>query len=103
MNKLAFIGPKVLAKMLKLQGIDTFAAERETEALSALQIIFKSKVYRVVFITEALAEEVKDLDAYLTNPQINVMIIPDNRGTTGVMQEKINQLIKEAIGGEIKI
>ncbi|MFC1496174.1 V-type ATP synthase subunit F [Candidatus Margulisiibacteriota bacterium] len=103
MNKIAFIGPKVLAKMMRLQGLDCFECSNEVEVVAALEKIFNQNTYSLTFITEALAMEISELDKFLTNDKINIMIIPDNRGSSGLMQDKIDRLIKNALGGEVNI
>ncbi|NQU16710.1 MAG: hypothetical protein HQ564_01485 [Candidatus Saganbacteria bacterium] len=103
MSKIAFIGPATLAKLLKLQGIDTFACEHEPETRKTLNNIMNQKKHRLVFLTEALATQLSDLDKILTKEEINVMIIPDNRGGGELSQEKIDRLVKFALGGEVTI
>lgn len=101
MSKIAFIGPKILAKMLKLQGIDPFACEHEADVRKTLENIFSKKEHSLVFITEPLAIQLPDLEKILTNKGINVMIVPDNTGGGEMSLEKINRLVKFALGGEI--
>ena len=101
MSKIAFIGPETLAKMLKLQGIDTFPCEHESDTRRALDDIFLKKEHSLVFITEPLAIQLSSLDKILTNKEINVMIIPDNTGGGELSKEKIDRLVKFALGGEI--
>lgn len=102
MDRIAFIGPKILSQMLKLQGFDTYSCKEESEVRSALLEVFALKRHHLVFLTEELALSLPDLDRILNNPEINVMIIPDNRETSGVMLERIDHLIKNALGGEVK-
>ncbi len=103
MKKIAFIGPNNLAKMLRLQGIDTFTSENESEARSAIEKIFSMNEHSLVFITEALAIRLNELDQILTNQEINVMIISDNTGGGELSRERINRLVKFALGGELNI
>lgn len=101
MKKIAFIGTNNLAQMLRLQGIDTLVAENESEARSAINKILENNEHSLVFITETLAIRLNELDQILTNQEINVMIIPDNTGGGELSREKIDRLVKFALGGEI--
>lgn len=102
MSRIAFIGQQNLSKMLKLQGIDPFPCETGAEAEKAIEDIFSKEEHLLVFLTEHLAIQIAGLNKILTNPRINVMIIPDNRGGGELGSEKIEQLVKFALGGEIK-
>ena len=104
MHKIKFIAPKYLISPLALLGIETYPSENETEAKAQLETIAEKKEPALIFITERLATYLKEeIDKLNRKADINVVLIPDNRGSSGVAADEINKLVKNSIGAEVII
>ncbi len=104
MHKIKFIAPKYLIAPLALLGIETYPAESEVEAAGQLEAIAQKKEPALIFITERLAVDLKEeIDSLSKKPDINVVLIPDNRGSSGLAQEQIDYLVRNSIGAEVII
>ena len=102
MHKLKIIGPKDLVSALAILGIETYPVENEGEAKLALEKASGQKDSALIFITERLAVDLEaEIDKLNKNPNINVVLIPDNRGSTGLAASRIHGLIKNSIGAEV--
>ncbi|PIS28271.1 hypothetical protein COT42_08645 [Candidatus Saganbacteria bacterium CG08_land_8_20_14_0_20_45_16] len=104
MHKIKFIAPKYLIAPLALLGIESYPAESDTEAARQLEAIAQKREPALIFITERLAVDLKEeINKLNKKPDINVVLIPDNRGTTNMASEQINCLVKNSIGAEVII
>jgi len=96
------IAPKYLIQALPLLGIEIYPADAESETRKALAAAVKLNEPSLIFITESnatyLEEEIK---ALRENPEINLVLIPDNRGRLGLAAENINRLIRNSMGAEV--
>ena len=102
MPKIKLIGPKYLTAPLALLGLEIQAADTELEAKKALQAIAEKKEAALIFISERLAVDLQEaIDQLNKRPEITVALIPDNRGQTGLAADRINKLVKQAIGAEV--
>ena len=97
MSNIAFIGPCQMVSPLKLSGIDVFGCETTSNLSELLGTLYSSKKYEVIFITERMAIECQDKIKELEN-KINIVLLPDHKGSTGFFKEKLNNLIKQATG-----
>ena len=104
MHKIKFIAPKYLIHPLEILGIDIYPAESEREARAALEEATTKKEPALIFITERLAVDLQtEIDNLNRKPDINVVLIPDNRGSTGLSTANIGKLVKNSIGAEVII
>ena len=111
MHKIKFIAPKYLIAPLALLGIKTYPADSAVEAKNALAQATQKKDPSLIFITEQLTVDLQESIAKLNkNPNINIVLIPDNKGSIGLATEQIERLVKNSIGaparpagGEVKI
>ena len=102
MAKIKFIGPKYLVAPLAILGIAIFPADNEAEAQIALATATKKKEPGIIFITEHLAVDLgEQIDKLNQRPDLNIVLIPDSRGSTGLASNKIDILIKRAIGADV--
>jgi V/A-type H+-transporting ATPase subunit F len=104
MNKIIFIGQKYLIAPLELLGIETLPAENGTEALSALNTAIAKSTSALIFMTETVGLDLeKEIETFNRRPEINIVLIPDNRGSLGLGRVKINKLITNSIGAEVNL
>lgn len=104
MYSIKIIGPKYLIAPLAMLGIETYPADSKAEAKTCLEEATAKKEGALIFITERLAV---DLQAEIENlnqkPQLNITLIPDNRGSIGLSATQIHHLLKKSIGAEVII
>jgi vacuolar-type H+-ATPase subunit F/Vma7 len=98
MSKIAFIGPKYLAAPLSAAGIDTFSCDSAQQGHNIFTTILGQKEHAIVFITERTALELKENIGEAEKQGINVVLLPDHRGTTGAAREELQNLIRRATG-----
>jgi len=104
MHNIKIIAPKYLVEPLKILGIEVFPAESEPDARQALEDISANKEPALIFITERLAVDLAELiDRLNRKPDMNIVLIPDNRGSTGTASEKLSSLVRNSIGAEVII
>ena len=102
MHSIKIIAPRYLVEPLKILGLETFSAGNENEARQALAAATESREPALVFITEALAKDLMDeIDRLNKKPGLNVVLIPDNRGSIGLAEEKLSGLVRNSIGAEV--
>jgi V/A-type H+/Na+-transporting ATPase subunit F len=104
MHKIKFIAPKHLIGPLEILGIEIYPAEGENEAKQALDRATEKKEPALIFITERLAVDIaEDVEKLNKKPDINIVMIPDNQGSTGLASAQIQQLVRNSIGAEVVI
>ncbi len=104
MYKIKIIAPKYLICPLAILGIDTYPADSEAEARPALEEASGKKEPALIFITERLAVDLQaEINKLNQKPDINVVLIPDNRGSTGLAASQIENLVRNSIGAEVII
>jgi V/A-type H+-transporting ATPase subunit F len=104
MHKIKLIAPKYLIDPLAILGIETFAAESEAEAKKALGRATAKKEPALIFISERLAVDLQpEMEKLNRKADINVVMIPDNRGSTGLAASQIDKLVRNSIGAEVII
>jgi len=104
MHKIKIIGPKYLIAPLAMLGMDAYPAESEAEAHAALEGAAAKKEPALLFITERLAVDLKsEIEELNRRPDMNVVLIPDNQGSTGLAASQIDKLIRNSIGAEVII
>ena len=104
MYKIKIIAPKYLIAPLAILGIDTFDAETPAEARGALERAASKKEPALIFVAERLADDLQlEISKINQKPDMNVVLIPDNRGSTGLAASQIQNLVKNSIGAEVII
>ena len=102
MYKIKMIGPRYVISTLQALGIEVSPAESEKDADYCLDKVTEKKEPSLIFISERLAVDLHEkIEKLNQKPEINIVLIPDNRGSSGSGEEQINMLIKNAIGGEV--
>ncbi|MGB9612768.1 MAG: V-type ATP synthase subunit F [Candidatus Margulisiibacteriota bacterium] len=98
MSKIAFLGPKALVLPLGASGLETFACETTAQAKKTFSTLVEKEDFAIIFITERLAAEMLEEIELAEEKDINIMVLPDHRGSTGLFKERIEKLIKKATG-----
>lgn len=102
MPKIKIIAPKYIVSPLEILGINVYPADSEAEAKLALEEATEKKEAALIFITERLAVDLQEeIDRLNQKPEVNVVLIPDNQGSTGLASAKIQALLKKSIGAEV--
>lgn len=97
MSNIALIGPSYMVNPLKAAGIEVFGADTVTAARQGIEKVLSSENYRIVFISEGLALECSDCVSRLKE-KLNLVLLPDLKGSVGLFKEKIEKLIRTATG-----
>ena len=101
MYKLAVIGDKDSILAFKALGIEVFTAVDKTEAEKQVEDLAKEN-YGVIFITEALAQEIQaTIDKYREKLTPAIILIPSNKGSLGIGLADINRSVEKAVGANI--
>ncbi|MBU1026658.1 MAG: hypothetical protein KKA31_02895 [Candidatus Margulisbacteria bacterium] len=104
MYKIKIIGPKYLIAPLAILGLEILAAESELEARGALNKATIKNEPALIFITERLAADLQDeISSLNSKPDINIVMLPDNKGSLGLASFQIEHLVKNSIGAEVVI
>ncbi|MFH1826102.1 MAG: V-type ATP synthase subunit F [bacterium] len=104
MRKIKIIAPKYIVAPLAILGIETYPADSEVEAQAALAKAVAKKDPALIFVTERLAIDLQEEITKLNkNPGLNICLIPDNRGSTGLASSQIQALLRNSIGAEVII
>jgi len=104
MHKIKIIAPKYLVSPLALLGIEPLPANSEAEAKTALSQAASKKEPALILITERLAVDLmEEINKLNQKPELNVVLIPDNQGSTGLASNQISQLVRNSIGAEVII
>jgi vacuolar-type H+-ATPase subunit F/Vma7 len=104
MYKIKMIAPKYLVTPLAILGIEAFPAESEAAARNALENAAGKKEPALIFITERLAVDLQnEIEELNLKPDINIVLIPDNRGSTGLAASQIHHVVRNSIGAEVII
>ncbi|GAB6116437.1 V-type ATP synthase subunit F [Thermoanaerobacter brockii subsp. lactiethylicus] len=101
MYKIGVIGDHDTVLSFKSTGIDTFRAIDEVEASDILMKLAREN-YAVIFITEHLAEKIRDKIDFFRNKILPIItLIPSNRGTLGIGINDVRKSVEKAIGADI--
>jgi V/A-type H+-transporting ATPase subunit F len=103
--KISVIGDHSTVTGFRLAGVNEgFEVEDGKDALPILKDIFKDKDAGLVIITEKIYGEIEDEIKRLTEKRVTPMIvaIPDSKGFFEERIDPIKELVRKAVGIEIK-
>lgn len=104
MHKIKMIAPKYLIAPLAILGIEIFPADSEDEARLALAKAMSKNEPCLIFLSERLAVNIQDeVEKITTKADVNIVLIPDNKGSTGLAAGQIQSLVRNSIGAEVII
>ncbi|MBO4262278.1 MAG: V-type ATP synthase subunit F [Clostridia bacterium] len=99
-GKTAIIGGGEDVLAFKAGGVDAFTATDEVKAKELLRKL--ARTYKVIFITDDLAEKLDDV-IRRTNEQAYpaVIPIPSRKGASGYAKQKMKEQMEKALGVDI--
>lgn len=97
MSKIALIGPPQMVHPLSSLGLEVRGCDSGKHAQDALLSLAEKREFSIIFITERLAMDCPEAIESLKE-KINIILLPDNRGSVGLFSEKLEKLIREATG-----
>ena len=99
-NKIGIIGDKDSILAFKAIGVDCFPTKNYFDAKETLKKLARN--YAVIFITEDIAAEIKDvIDRYATIPFPAIIPIPTCEGSNGFGMKNLSKNVEKAIGADI--
>lgn len=101
MYKMAVMGDKASIFGFASLGISTFPIEDEREAKALLKKLTKNG-YAVIYVTEALADKIKEeIDKYRSLSLPAIILIPGIVGNTGAGMRDVSRSVEKAVGSDI--
>ncbi|HHY14289.1 MAG TPA: V-type ATP synthase subunit F, partial [Thermoanaerobacterales bacterium] len=101
MYKLGVIGDKDTVLAFKALGLSTFPVSSPDEGERALENMAKEN-YAVIFITEQIAESIKEtIDKFEEEILPSIILIPNNQGPLGIGMQNVRSSVEKAIGVDI--
>lgn len=101
MSKIAVIGDRDSIPVFNALGVTVFATSDPREAARRIAAWAKED-YAVIFITEKLAEESRQvIDVYRNEMTPAIILIPDSGGSRGTGLADIKQSVERAVGMDI--
>ena len=92
-KKIAFLGPKEISEPLAASGIDIFPCDSVSHTCEKLEVLLGKREHGIIFITERLAAEMPEMIKEAEKKEINVVLLPDHRGSIGLFKELAEGLI----------
>jgi len=104
-EKIAIIGDRDTVTGFRLVGVSECATPKSPEETRELLLdFFRDPSMGLIIITEALASQVEDTIVELSQSPVPViLLVPDRNGSTGAYETVLKELIRRAVGIEIKI
>lgn len=104
-DKIAVIGDRDTVTGFRMVGVSESAVPKSPEETrQALLGFFRDPQMGLIIITEPLAAEVEDTILELSESPVPViLLIPDRQGATGAYETVLKELIRRAVGIEVKI
>ncbi|MCK9478824.1 MAG: V-type ATP synthase subunit F [Firmicutes bacterium] len=101
MYRVAIIGDRESVLSFKAVGFDVADTTDSAEVLSAFND-FVSKNYAIIFVTEQVAQLIEtEIESYKDRPYPAVIVIPNNRGSSGMGMDAIKKSVERAVGADI--
>ena len=98
MSKIAFLGPNHLVAPLSATGIDVAACETGKHGCEMLKKLTIQGEHSIIFITERLGAAIREEIESAEKKDINIVLLPDHRGSIGLFREMFIGLIRKATG-----
>lgn len=101
MYKIAVIGDRESVAGFACMGFDAFVAFNKADASDKIKAL-ASDDYAIIYITEALANEIKEeIDKYNEAVQPAIILIPGATGNTGEGMSSVYRRIERAVGSQL--
>ncbi|MFA5113850.1 MAG: V-type ATP synthase subunit F [Candidatus Margulisiibacteriota bacterium] len=101
MSRIALLGPKALVDPLAAAGIDVFPCDSTPESQRTLAALGAGGRHEIVLLTERYAADLSPEIAAGEQQGLNILLIPDHRGSTGLYREQLDQLVRKATGAAL--
>ena len=99
MYKIAVVGDRDSVLGFQALGLSVFPVETAEEAR---RVIHAKEAYAIIYLTEQLGTQLKDLLAqYEKELAPAVILIPGKEGSLGIGMEKITETVERAVGADI--
>ncbi len=104
-DKIAIVGDRDSVTGFRMVGVrESSIPTTADETRKALLDYFRDPQMGLIIITEPLAMEVEDIILELSEAPIPViLLVPDRQGSTGAYETVLKELIRRAVGIEIKV
>jgi vacuolar-type H+-ATPase subunit F/Vma7 len=105
-GKIAVLAEEDVASLFLLSGVkDSFVIKDEEEARRLLLELSRKEDYKLIIVTNRIAERLEETIAELSMRQVFPLIvaIPERRGPTARRVEPLRRLIRRAVGFDIRI
>ncbi len=98
MSKIAFLGPKFMVAPLSAAGVEVFPCDSTLQSRETLAELIKKGEHAVAFMIERYSLELKEEIEAAEEKGLNILLLPDHRGSMGFYREMLEGLIKKATG-----
>ena len=98
MSKITLIGQDYLVAPLAATGIDVFACASARQGCERLTQVIKNKDHSIIFITESIAQDFMPEIEAAEKEEVNIVLLPDHKGSLGLFRERLRGLINKAAG-----
>lgn len=99
-GKMAIIGDGDSVLAFSAVGIEAFPVSGAEQAKDLLKRL--AKEYRIIFITDAIAEEIDEtVKKYLTSPYPVILSVPSKDGSNGYGMKGLKRAMEKALGVDI--
>ena len=97
MHKIGVVGDKDSILAFKALGVDVYPVVSKEEARKTIDTLANEN-YGIIFVTEQVAALVEEtVERY----NRELILIPNNQGSSGIGIQKINDYVEKAIGSNI--
>ena len=101
MPSIAVIGKSDIVSVFSAFGINAFPIDNSENVILKLNELVSLNT-DVVFVTEELASQIRDVISNLNiKTQTSITVIPDHKGSKGLATSIIKDTVKEAVGMDI--
>jgi len=104
--KISVVGDLTTITGFRLAGVkDTYEIDEPGRAVSTLKELLKDENIGLIIISEKIADEIREDIEMLTEGRFTPIVveIPDKRGPIEKKVDPIKELVKKAVGVEIKL
>ncbi|MFH1774884.1 MAG: V-type ATP synthase subunit F [Methanobacteriota archaeon] len=104
--KISAVGDSTTVTGFRLAGIkDAYEVEEPSKAISTLKELLKDENVGLIIISEKIADKIREDIERLTEGRFTPIVveIPDKRGPIEKKVDPIKELVKRAVGVEIKL
>lgn len=98
MLKIALLGPKFMVSPLSAAGVEVFPCDSTLQSRETLADLSARGEHAVAFMIERYSLELKEEIEAAEEKGLNILLLPDHRGSIGLYREMLEGLMKKATG-----